>query len=533
MSQYSTSRLSTVSKERSSQSVVVRWLLRLALLLAVGICILYLIPGGPRFDPGPLNRSLEASAELGQRELLSGRRGPLPPAGGALLLRNARLVDATDTPPRNTMAVRIRDGRIVAIAQDLASEGEPVLDVGGATVMPGLADSHVHLSFAPGAGLRNDSPEISLALRRQHLKAYLAWGVTTLLDPAVLAEVAIETQAYLAAGHPGPRYVHLGPPLSTPGGYLDELFPPGIATLEQLRQRLDDIKRSGAVGAKLTFEPGMLLPIWQLHPPPMLAAIADGTRARQLPLYTHAMTAAMYQKALALDVHAMVHSPTDISEELLRTLRERGVFVITTAAVYEVERILLEQERLAEPLFQLTVPAVERATVVDPEERSRFATYMAAMLTPQLPGGARRLFARGYRTGWAVAGSRPELDRRLKAVLRTIKRMHDAGIPLVMGTDSGNWPIFPYYFHGPTSHLEVGLLLRAGLTSKEVLRSCTLNPARMLGLDGEQGRIAIGQRADLLIVDADPLTDLGAALRALRYVIRSGTAHTPKEWMAL
>jgi hypothetical protein len=209
------------------------------------------------------------------------------------------------------------------------------------------------------------------------------------------------------------------------------------------------------------------------------------------------------------------------------------VFVITTASVYEVDRILLERQRLSDPLFQLTVPALERDTLVAPEALSRYASYMMATLLPQLPGGARRLLARGYSDGWAVAGSRPELDRRLRATLRTIKRMHDAHVPIVMGTDSGNWPIFPYYFHGPTSHLEVALLLRAGLTSKQVLRSCTLNPAQMLGLAAEQGSIAVGQRADLLVVDGDPLSDLGAALRTLRYVIFAGTAHTPKEWMAL
>jgi hypothetical protein len=232
-------------------------------------------------------------------------------------------------------------------------------------------------------------------------------------------------------------------------------------------------------------------------------------------------------------VHAIVHSPTDLSEPVVRTLRERGVFVITTTSIYDVDRILIERERLADPFFQLTVPAIERATVSDPDSLYHFASYMMGALTPQVPGGLRRLIAEGYRDGRALHASRYELERRLARTLRTIKRTNDAGVPIVLGTDSGNWPIFPYYFHGPTTHQEVALLQRGGLSAKEVLRSSTMNPARMLGLDGEQGRIDLGQRADLLIVGGDPLADLAAALKQIRYVVRDGTAHTPQEWMAL
>lgn len=512
-----------------------RRLLRVLALIAASVIILYLIPGGPRYDAGPLVRSLHDSAELGQRELAAGRRGPLPREGGSLLLRNARILDLSRDAdgPAAPLAIRIRDGRIVAIGPDLSTEGEPVLDLRGATVLPGLVDAHVHLAYAPGAALRGDSAATSLALRRQHLKAHLSWGVTTIFDPAVPADVAIETLAYLSAGHPGPRYLHLGPPLSTPGGYLEDLFPPPIATQAELDERLDAVQRSGAIGVKLTFEPGMLAPIWKLHPEPMLAAIAAGTRARGLPIYAHALTEKMVLRALDLGVRALVHHMDSASEDLVRTLASRRIPVITTAVIWDIDRVLIEPWRLDEPRMRAAIPEIERATARDPESLYRFGTGLFGAMAPQAPPGLRRLLAISMKRGVGHRLNRLVEAPRLRRALATLKRLHDAGVPLVMGTDSGNWPLFPYYFHGPTSHHEIELLLRAGIAPRDVLRICTKNGAELLGLSSEIGAVEVGRRADLLVVDGDPLVDPLGALRSLRYVVRDGTAHTPGEWMGL
>lgn len=513
-----------------------RRLIRVLALIAASVIVLYLIPGGPRYDAAPLVRSLHDSAELGQRELLAGRRGPLPREGGSLLLRNARILDVSGEAngagaPSGALAIRIRDGRIVAIGPDLVPEGEPVLDLRGASVLPGLVDAHVHLAYAPGAALRGDSAATSLELRRQHLKAHLSWGVTTIFDPAVPADVAIETLAYLSAGNAGPRYLHLGPPLSTPGGYLEDLFPPPIATQAQLDERLDSVQRSGAIGVKLTFEPGMLAPIWKLHPEPMLAAIAKGTRARGLPIYAHALNEPTVRRALDLGVRALVHHMDSPSDDLVRTLASRRIPVITTAVLWDIDRVLIEPWRLDEPRMRLSIPAIERATASDPDSIFRFGTGLFGAMTPQVPPGIRRLLAISMKRGVGHRLNRIVEAPRLQRALASLKRLHEAGVPLVMGTDSGNWPLFPYYFHGPTSHHEIELLLRAGLTPRDVLRICTKNGAELLGLSSEIGEVVVGRRADLLVVEGDPLVDLLGALRSLRYVVRDGTAYTPEEWM--
>lgn len=77
---------------------------------------------------------------------------------------------------------------------------------------------------------------------------------------------------------------------------------------------------------------------------------------------------------------------------------------------------------------------------------------------------------------------------------------------------------------------EIELLGGAGLTPAEAITAATRTPARMLGLEAEIGTVEVGKRADLLIVDGDPLAD-PRALRKVRWTVRDGVARTPAGWM--
>ena len=105
-----------------------------------------------------------------------------------------------------------------------------------------------------------------------------------------------------------------------------------------------------------------------------------------------------------------------------------------------------------------------------------------------------------------------------------------AGIPLVLGSDSGIWPIVPYELHGVTTLREIERLAQSGLTQAEALAAATQMPARMLALGTEIGTIEPGKRADLVIVRGDPLLDL-RALRRVEWTVKDGVARTPAEWM--
>ncbi len=116
--------------------------------------------------------------------------------------------------------------------------------------------------------------------------------------------------------------------------------------------------------------------------------------------------------------------------------------------------------------------------------------------------------------------------------MQSIRDLKEAGVTLVMGSDSGNWPLFPYYFHGPTTWRELRMLAESGLSPLEVLSAATVNPAKMLGLADRIGTVEVGKIADLVVVRDDPLIDMEQAMRSLQYTIRAGVARTPDAWMA-
>ncbi|HST07899.1 MAG TPA: amidohydrolase family protein, partial [Gemmatimonadaceae bacterium] len=98
-----------------------------------------------------------------------------------------------------------------------------------------------------------------------------------------------------------------------------------------------------------------------------------------------------------------------------------------------------------------------------------------------------------------------------------VRRLNRVGVPILAGSDSPN----PFVYPGFSLHDELALLVRAGLTPAEALRTATINPARFLGLTDSLGTVAVGKVADLVLLDANPLADIGNTKR-IRAVIQGG-----------
>jgi len=114
------------------------------------------------------------------------------------------------------------------------------------------------------------------------------------------------------------------------------------------------------------------------------------------------------------------------------------------------------------------------------------------------------------------------------AALQLTKRAHDAGVVVLAGTDA----VDPEVVHGYSLHEELEYLVRAGLTPAQALAAATTVPARFMGVDGVVGRIAAGQRADLVLLDADPLIDIRHS-RRIHTVVFDGRVFGPTERAAL
>jgi imidazolonepropionase-like amidohydrolase len=115
----------------------------------------------------------------------------------------------------------------------------------------------------------------------------------------------------------------------------------------------------------------------------------------------------------------------------------------------------------------------------------------------------------------------PEFAAKMGALYRVhadlIGQINRAGVPILAGTDCPN----PYVYPGFSLHDELGLLVRAGLTPAEALRTATINPARFLGLTDSLGVVATGKVADLVLLDGNPLQDI-ANTKRIRAVIQGG-----------
>ena len=117
-----------------------------------------------------------------------------------------------------------------------------------------------------------------------------------------------------------------------------------------------------------------------------------------------------------------------------------------------------------------------------------------------------------------------------RATCLALLRLHRNGIPVVLGTDSGAWPLFPSCFHGYSTIRELEIMASVGLEPMEVLQAATRLPAEMMGLDEEIGTVEVGKYADLIVLAEDPLADV-KALRSIRWTIKNGEARTPAGWM--
>jgi len=100
----------------------------------------------------------------------------------------------------------------------------------------------------------------------------------------------------------------------------------------------------------------------------------------------------------------------------------------------------------------------------------------------------------------------------------------------VIGTDTPGTPYFHCNFHGPTVLREIDLVAAAGLSPQEALAAATRVPAEMVGLGEELGTVEVGKKADMVVLDGDPLKDL-SALRSIRWTIKDGVARSPLDWM--
>jgi imidazolonepropionase-like amidohydrolase len=395
--------------------------------------------------------------------MLGSWAGPTPAdsATDSLAIVGATIFDATGAQPY-VGTVLVRDGRIAEVGSNVkAPRGTRVVRASGKALVPGFFDVHTHWS---PSGVPSTVPQIA--------NAYLAAGVTTVNDfhqPPESFEPRRRWLSTLLA--PNVNFVAR---MSTPGGHgadwADTATTKWVNTPEAARAE---------VQALLPYRPDFIKVFadgWRYGQSPdntsmnlqTLSALVDEAHKNRLEVLTHTVTVERGEDAARAHVDVIAHSLQDrlLDAEATELMKSNRTYYAPTLAIYEP---------------------------VKPGES-----------TPADPDPALKLRL-----------------RKFDYALQNVKTLHDAGVVIVVGTDSG----IGGATHGVSTLHEMELLVRAGLTAAEALTAATANSAKALNVSNDRGTIEPGKRADLVLIDGTPWIDISDVKKIDRVFIGGRLAY--------
>lgn len=350
--------------------------------------------------------------------------------------------------------------------------GTRTIDGTGKYLMPGLVDVHVHLA---------SNPEDE---QRAILKLFVANGVTAVLNMRGTPQI-LELRSGVAAGR------ILGPRIYSVGPYVNEPF---VTTPDEVERAVVDQQRAGYDFVKLH---GSLSP---------------------------AAYARLNAVARREGIRVIGHAP--------RNLGLAAMFAERQYALAHAEEFLYDTTNSSRDFLQIEpqIPALGQS-MVDAgiwlmPNFTAFKTIglMALDLKPVLGRPEMRYLPRSVQEGWGPAtnpytarfgpDAHPRIMARYALLEKLVRGFQTAGVRLLIGTDAMNTGVVP----GFSAHDEMADLVAAGLSSYEALRAATANAAEFLG-EG-QGTVAVGQAADLVLLDANPLADIANSRRIAGVMLR-------------
>jgi imidazolonepropionase-like amidohydrolase len=417
--------------------------------------------------------------------------------------------------------VIIRGDRIQSVMQNVTLElpqGATVINGYGKYLIPGIVDAHVHFFQSGNLYTRPDVIDLNAvvpyaeetARNKARLdatfKIWLASGVTGVVDiggPFWNFDVRDRT-----LGNDGaPRMAVAGPLISMVERPQLDLGDPPIIRIDTIEDGLALVKRV------LERNPDYIK-VWFIHrerdsltaQEAIVKAAGDAAHAAGKKFAVHATELVVAKAALRAGADFLPHSVFDqpVDDEFIALAKARNVVYCPTLFVTMGYPLALSN---------LWRPTPEELTRADPE-------ILAAMddlnEIPQekLP---ERFVA-------LLKDAKPPAPPTI--AMQNLRKVLDAGITVVMGTDAGNIGTL----HGPSILREMRLMQDSGLTPLEVLRASTTNGAQVLGLAGKVGVVAPGMIADLVLLDADPLADTGNVGKVYR-VIKNGVVYEPEKLM--
>ncbi|HVE69857.1 MAG TPA: amidohydrolase family protein [Thermoanaerobaculia bacterium] len=413
-----------------------------------------------------------------------------------LVLAGGRLIDGYGGTPLENAVVVIEGNTVKAVGTEGSTpipQGAKVIDTNGYTVMPGLMDMHVHLMILGHGNYdhwdRTYPPMFRDTIMPISAKQLLMAGVTTARDLGAPLEDIVAVKRRIERGEiPGPRMFVSGPFLQKSNTPLDAAFRWIVEDPEDARKKVRTIVQGGADVIKLIDQDQMSLD--------EVKAIVDEAHKHGKHVAAHAHRAEEIRQGLRAGVDCFEHTglatKPGYDEDVLQMMRERNATLFwcpTIEGLFLAGETVRNPERIDDQRLKRDLPADlyrdVRDSLKDPQRLDYF-----------------RL-----------------VSRRLPTLPNKFKQLREAGVTIIVGTDSG----IPLNFHFDSTWRELKTMVDLGMPPMEAIRAATFWPAQLLK-QPNLGTIAPGKLADIIVVDGDPLTDM-SSLRHVVHVVKDGRVY--------
>ena len=388
---------------------------------------------------------------------------PVSANEGSLAFVGARIIDGTDAEPIEDGVLVITDGRIRAVGPRSAvtiPDDARQIDVSGKTIMPGLINAHGHVGGTLGLG----GGQYNTGNLLRQLGLYARYGVTT-----VNSLGGDEEQGFVLRNSQYDTDLNRA-----------RIFVAGSVVVGDSEQAIrDEVNRNADMGANfIKVRVDDNLGATQKMPKNLFDALVDQAHIRRLPVAVHLFYLDDAKYILNAGADLVAHSIRDmpVDSEFIELINEKGVCYIPTLT-REVSTFIYESEPefFSDPYFLKEADPAILEELKTPERQSRMRNSRSAQ---------------SYKIALGVA-------------MANIRALNDGGVRIAMGTDTGP----PARFQGYFEHMEMQMMVEAGMSPLDVIRASTGVAADCINV-GDVGTLEPGRWGDLIVLGANPAEDI-------------------------